>query len=116
MKKALFSVIVLVATFVTIMLVGAKSNNVVVNLDSGDGIQYMLYAVLSVGCALCASAYFKTNRKKCAILALLAALIPAFAGVTTFIVAGVFSAIIIVTTDVSVVEWFKNMTAPETEE
>lgn len=116
MKKALFSVIVLVVGFVTIMLVGAKSNNVVVNLDSGDGIQYMLYAVLSVGCALCASAYFRTNRKKCAILTLLAALIPAFAGVTTFIVAGVFSAIITVTTDESVVEWFKNMTAPETEE
>lgn len=116
MKKALFSVIVLVVGFVTIMLVGAKSNNVVVNLDSGDGIQYMLYAVLSVGCALCASAYFRTNRKKCAILTLLAALIPAFAGVTTFIVAGVFSATITVTTDESVVEWFKNMTAPETEE
>lgn len=116
MKKTLFSVVVLVVAFVTIMLVGAKSNNVVVNLDSGDGIQYMLYAVLFVGCALCASAYFRTNRKKCAILALLAALIPAFAGVTTFIVAGVFSAIITVTTDESVVEWFKNMTAPETEE
>lgn len=116
MKKTLFSVIILVAAFVTIMLLGAKANNVVVNLETGDGIQYMFYAVLSVGCALCASAYFRTNRKKCAILALLAALIPAFAGVTTFIVAGVFSAIITVTTDESVVEWFKNMTAPETEE
>ena len=71
--------VILIAAFVTIMLLGAKANNVVVNLETGDGIQYMLYAVLSVGCALCASAYFKTNRKKCAILSLLAALIPPLA-------------------------------------
>ena len=116
MKKTLFSVIILIAAFVTIMLLGAKANNVVVNLETGDGIQYMLYAVLSVGCALCASAYFKTNRKKCAILALLAALIPALAGVTTLIVAGLFSGIIAVATDASVTEWFKNLSAPETEE
>ena len=115
MKKTL-SVIVLVIAFITIMLVGAKTNGVAVNLETGDGIQYMLYAVLSVVFALCASAYFKTNRKKCAILALLAALIPAFAGIAAFIVAAVFSSLITVTTDESVVEWFKNMTAPETEE
>ena len=110
------SVIVLVIAFITIMLVGAKTNGVAVNLETGDGIQYMLYAVLSVGCALCAACYFSSNRKKCAILALLAALIPAFAGIAAFIVAAVFSSLITVTTDESVVEWFKNMTAPETEE
>ena len=116
MKKTLFSVIILVSAFVTIMLLGAKANNVVVNLETGDGIQYMLYAALSVGFALCASAYFKTNRKKCALFLLPAMLVPVLAGVTTFIVAGVLSAIITVTTDESVVEWFKNMTAPEIEE
>ena len=116
MKRTLVSVILIIIAFLTIMIVGAKTNGVAVNLETGDGIQYMLYAVLSVGSALCAACYFSSNRKKCAILALLAALIPAFAGVTTFIVAGVFSAIITVTTDESVVEWFKNMTAPETEE
>ncbi len=116
MKKTLFSVIVLIVAFFTIMLLGAKSNNCVVNLESGDGIQYMLYAALSVGFALCASAYFKTNRKKCVMFFLPAVLIPFLAGMTTFIVATLFSAIITVTTDENVVEWFKNMAAPEIEE
>ena len=49
MKKTRNSVIVLIVAFLAIMLVGAKTNGVVINMDSGFGIEYLIFSRISVG-------------------------------------------------------------------
>lgn len=113
MKRTLVSVILIVVAFFTIMIVGAKSNGTVINLESEEGIEYAFYSIVSVMMSLCAACYFSSNRKRCLMFLLFAWLLPLIAGMTTFFVAAVFSALITVVTDQKVLNWFKEMAEPE---
>lgn len=113
MKRTLVSVILIIIAFFIIMIVGAKANGTVINLESGEGIEYAFYSIVSVMMSLCAACYFKSNRKRCLMFLLFAWLLPLLAGMTTFFVAAVFSALITVVTDQKVLNWFKEMAEPE---
>lgn len=113
MKRTLVSVILIIIAFFTIMIVGAKSNGTVINLESEEGIEYALYSAVSVMMSLCAACNFNSNRRRCLMFLLFAWLLPLIAGMTTFFVAAVFSALITVVTDQKVLNWFKEMAEPE---
>ncbi len=113
MKRTLVSVIILVVAFFAIMIVGAKANGTVINLESGEGIEYAFYSIVSVIMSLCAACYFGSNRKRCIMFLLFAWLLPLVAGITTFLVAAVFSSLITVVTDQKVLNWFKEMAEPD---
>lgn len=115
MKKTRNSVIVIVVAFLAIMLVGAKTNGVVINMDSGFGIEYLIYSLISVGLAVVSANYFQTNRRKCAVFLALSLILPLVAGIATFFVATVFNGIIAAKTDKKVVDWFMSVTEPEKE-
>lgn len=113
MKRTLVSVILIVVAFLTIMIVGAKANGTVINLESGDGIEYAFYSIVSVIMSLCAACYFSSNRKRCIMFLLFSWLLPLVAGIAAFIVAAVFSSLITVVTDQKVLNWFKEMAEPD---
>lgn len=115
MKKTRNSVIVLVVAFLAIMLVGAKTNGVVINMDSGFGIEYLIFSLISVGLAIVSASYFQTNRRKCAVFLVLSLILPLVAGIATFFVATVFNGIIAAKTDKEVIDWFMAITEPEKE-
>lgn len=113
MKRTLVSVILIVVAFLTIMIVGAKANSTVINLESGEGIEYAFYSIVSVIMSLCAACYFGSNRKRCIMFLLFAWLLPLVAGIAAFIVAAVFSSLITVVTDQKVLNWFKSIAEPD---
>lgn len=113
MKRTLFNVILIIIAFFTIMLVGAKTNGVVINMESGEGIEYAFYSIVSVIMSLCAACYFGSNRKRCIMFLLFAWLLPLVAGIAAFIVAAVFSSLITVVTDQKVLNWFKSIAEPD---
>lgn len=113
MKRTLVSVILIIVAFFTIMIVGAKSNGTVINLESEEGVEYAFYSTVSVMMSLCAACYFKSNRRRCLMFLLFAWILPLIAGVTTFLVAALFSGLITVVTDEKVLNWFKEIAEPE---
>ncbi len=113
MKRTLVSVIILVVAFFAIMIVGAKANGTVINLESGEGIEYAFYSIVSVIMSLCAACYFGSNRKRCIMFIVFAVIPPLFAGVAACLVASIFSGIIAATTDERIVTWFKSIAEPD---
>ena len=110
------SLTLIIVAFLTIMIVGAKTNGVVINMDSGCGIEYLIFSLISVGLAVVSANYFQTNRRKCAVFLALSLILPLVAGIAAFFVATVFNGIIAAKTDKKVIDWFMAMTEPELDE
>ena len=113
MKRTLVSVIILVVAFFAIMLVGAWANDEVVSLETGTGVEYMMYSLLSVILSLCAACFFASDRRRCIMFIVFAVIPPLFAGITDFLVAGIFSGIIAATTDECILTWFRGIAEPD---
>lgn len=113
MKRTLISVVVLVVAFFAIMLVGAWANDEVVSLETGTGVEYMMYSLLSVLLSLCAACSFASDRRRCIMFIVFAVIPPLFAGITDFLVAGIFSGIIAATTDERILTWFRGIAEPD---
>ncbi len=110
MKRTFISALILVVAFFAILFAATKSNDVVVNMETGENGEYLFVPIFSLLFAVTAAYYFRLRSVKplhFLIPTLLAITVPLFAGITTFLVAGCFSAIIIVTTDEKVLQWFK---------
>ena len=111
MKITLVNVIILVVAFFAIT--GVAANGTVINLDSGDGVEYILISLLSVILSLCAASFFASDRRRCIMFIVFAVIPPLFAGVAACLVAGIFSGIIAATTDECIITWFKSIAEPD---
>ena len=111
MKRTLVSVIILVVAFLTVMLVGAWGETI--DLETGAGVEYILISLLSVILSLCAASFFAYDRRRCIMFIVFAVIPPLFAGITDFLVAGIFSGIIAATTDERILTWFRGIAEPD---
>ena len=111
MKRTLVSVIILVVAFFAIT--GVAANGTIINLDSGDGVEYLLCAMVYIIMSLCAAYYFQNNRKKCVFFTILSWGMPLIFGIAAFIVAAFFTLFIVPFTDDKVLAWFKSIAEPD---
>lgn len=118
MKRTFISALILVVAFFAILITATKSNGIVINMETEENGEYLLIPIFSLIFAVIAACFFKDRSVKplhFLIPTLLSITVPLFAGVTTFLVAGCFNAIIIATTDEKVLQWFEGFVREDKE-